>query len=253
MAQVILLGTGAAWSGPDRENTFMLVRGETTNLLIDCGGSPTQRLAQVGVMPDEIDHIILTHNHPDHIYGLPLLLLNAWMAGRKAPILIYGPAGTIRSVRKLLQAMEFKTLPNFTPIKYHTVIPNSITALPPIGEFDVSAAPTRHYVPTMALCITERATGKRFAYSADTSPDKSVVELARDANVFLHEATLLDESSAGHSSAQEAGAQAAAANVGELVLIHVPPNVRPLRWCRAAQETFQGKVRVAKDFDIVNF
>jgi len=83
MAQVILLGTGAAWSGPDRENTFMLVRGKTTNLLIDCGGSPTQRLAQIGVKPNEIDHIVLTHNHPDHIYGFPLLMLNAWMAGRK--------------------------------------------------------------------------------------------------------------------------------------------------------------------------
>lgn len=253
MAKVILLGTGAAWSGPDRENTFMLVRGETTNLLIDCGGSPTQRLAHVGVKPNEIDYIILTHNHPDHIYGLPLLLLNAWMAGRRAAIHIYGLKGTIRSVRKLLQAMDFNLLPNFTPLKYHTVIPNSITELPPIGEFDVSAAPTKHYVPTLALRVTERATGKRFAYSSDTSPNQSIIDLACNVDLFFHEATLLGESSEGHSSAQEAGAEAAAANVGRLVLVHVPPNVKPKRWREAAQESFHGQVMVAKDFDVVTF
>jgi ribonuclease BN (tRNA processing enzyme) len=149
--------------------------------------------------------------------------------------------------------MEFKLLPNFTPIKYHPVTPNSITDLPPMGEFDVSAVPTKHFVPTMAVRVTERATGKRFAYSADTSPDRGVVELARDVDVFMHEATLLGESSEGHSSAEEAGVEAAAANAGELILVHVPPNVKPKQWRQAARESFAGKVKVAKDFDVVRF
>lgn len=253
MAQVILLGTGAAWSGPDRENTFMLVRGETTNVLIDCGGSPTQRLAHVGVNPAQVDHIILTHNHPDHIYGFPLLLLNAWMAGRKNAINVYALPDTIRSARKMLLALDFRLLPNFTPIKYHTITPNSVTALPRMGEFDISAVPTTHFVPTLALRITDRATGKAFAYSSDTSPDKNVVAIARDAKLFFHEATMLDESKAGHSSACEAGQEAAEANVGKLILIHVPPNVRPSKWRAAAHENFPRAVVVARDFDTFEF
>ncbi len=253
MAQIILLGTGSAWSGPDRENTFMLVRGESTNVLIDCGGSPTQRLAQVGVKPSEIDHIILTHNHPDHIYGFPLLLMNAWMAGRKTPLHVYGLKGTIRSARKMLSALDFRLLPNFMKIKYHVVVPNSVTTLPPIGEFDIAVAPTMHFVPTLALRFTERATGKVFAYSSDTAPSPNVVDIARGANIFLHEATMLDTSSEGHSSAVEAGQEAAAAQVGELVLVHVPPDVRPTKWRAAAKENFHGKVVVAKDFDVIEF
>jgi ribonuclease Z len=253
MAQVILLGTGAAWSGPDRENTFMLVRGKTTNVLIDCGGSPTQRLAHVGISPAEIDHIILTHNHPDHIYGFPLLLLNAWMAGRKAPLNVYGLKATIRSARKMLQALDFNLLPHFTPIKYHTIIPNSITALPQIGEFDISASPTKHFVPTLALRITDRTTGESFAYSSDTSPHNNVVDIARDVKFLFHEATMLDKSAEGHSSALEAGEEAQKANVGELILIHVPPNVRPHKWRAAAKQNFRGKVVVAKDFDTFEF
>lgn len=253
MAQVILLGTGAAWSGPDRENTFLLVRGKDTNVLIDCGGSPTQRLAQVGLSPADVDHIILTHNHPDHMYGLPLLLLNAWMAGRKTALHVYGLKNTISSARRLLKALDFKLLPNFTPIRYHTITPNSVTALPQIGEFDVSAAPTKHFVPTLALRFTDRATGESFAYSSDTSPHKNVVEISRDVKLLFHEATLLGESSEGHSSAEEAGQEAAAANVSKLVLLHVPPNVQPQKWRAAAKASFQGKVVVANDFDMFEF
>lgn len=253
MAQVILLGTGAAWSGPDRDNTFMLVRGKTTNVLIDCGGSPTQRLGHVGVKPDQVDHIILTHNHPDHIYGFPLLLLNAWMSGRREPINVYGLVGTLRSARKILDALEFNLLPDFTPLEYHTIVLNSLSSLPPIGEFDISAAPTTHFVPTVALRITERDTGAVFAYSSDTSPNPYVVALARDAKLFMHEATTLDQPKQGHSSAGEAGAEAALANVDKLVLLHLPPDVEPQKWRDAAQKNFHGKVIVAKDFDTFEF
>jgi ribonuclease Z len=253
MAQVTLLGTGAAWSGPDRENTFMLVRGNSTNVLIDCGGGPTQRLAQVGVTPAEIDHIILTHNHPDHIYGFPLLLLNAWMEGRKAVINVYGLKDTIRSARDMLKALDFHLLPKFTPLKYHTIKPNSITPFPPTGEFEISGAPTKHFVPTLALRVKNRMTGESFAYSADTSPHRNVVELARGAKILLHEATMLTESKEGHSTALEAGEEAAKAHVGELILIHVPPDVQPKEWRAAAKKNFSGKVVVARDFDTFEF
>lgn len=253
MAQVILLGTGAAWSGPHRENTFMLVRGESTNVLIDCGGSPTQRLAQVGVNPAEIDHVILTHNHPDHIYGFPLLMLNAWMAGRKKVLHVYGLKSTIRSARNMLKALDFHLLPRFITIKYHTITPNSITTLPKMGEFDIQGAPTKHFVPTLALRITERATGHSFAYSSDTSPDQNVVEIARGTRFLIHEATMLNKSAEGHSSAIEAGQAAAAAEVNQLVLLHVPPDVSPPKWRAAAKENFKGKVTVADDFDTFDF
>lgn len=253
MAQVILLGTGAAWSGPNRENTFMLVRGESTNVLIDCGGSPTQRLAHLGVLPSEIDHVILTHNHPDHIYGFPLLMLNAWMAGRKKPLRVYGLKSTIRSAKNMLKALDFHLLPKFMPITYHVVTPNSITTLPKMGEFDIQGAPTKHFVPTLALRITERATGESFAYSSDTSPDPMVVEIAKGTKFLMHEATMLDRSGEGHSSAIEAGQEAAAAQVNELILLHVPPDVSPPKWKAAAKENFKGKVTVANDFDTFEF
>jgi ribonuclease Z len=253
MAQVIALGTGSAWSGPARENTFLLVRGATTNLLIDVAGSPAQRLAQIGLSPAQIDHIILTHNHPDHIYGFPILMLNAWMAGRKTPLHVYGMADAIRSAKALLRAVSFREWPNFFRVQYHIVAPNSAAELPPIGEFEIKATTGKHFVPTMALRVTNRVTGKCFAYSADTAPYHNIVEIAHDADFLLHEATQLDESKEGHSSAVEAGEAAAQANVKALILIHVPPDVQPEKWRRAAKQKFRGRVRVAKDFDRIEF
>ncbi|HZQ10802.1 MAG TPA: MBL fold metallo-hydrolase [Anaerolineae bacterium] len=253
MAQITLLGTGSAWSGPGRENTYFLVRGATTNLLIDCAGSPAQRLAQVGVSPAAIDHIILTHNHPDHIYGFPILMLNAWMAGRKNPLHVYGLKETVQSARALLRAVDSKAWPNFFKIKYHTVTPNSIQHLPQIGEFDVAATSSVHFVPTIALRVTERATGRAFAYSADTSPNPNIVEIAREAHFLLHEATTWNTPSEGHSSASEAGVIAAEAHVDELILLHVPPSVDPQKWREAAQQNFHGRVSVASDFDTYSF
>ncbi len=122
-----------------------------------------------------------------------------------------------------------------------------------IAEFDILGAPTSHFVPTLALRFTDRNTGNTIAYSSDTAPDANVVALAKDADVFLHEATLLDTSSAGHSNAYEAGVDAAAANVRELVLLHVPPNVNPAQWREAANANFPGKVTVARDFDVIDF
>lgn len=253
MAQLILLGTGAAWSGPARENTFLLVRGATTNLLVDVAGSPAQRLAQVGIGPHEIDHILLTHNHPDHIYGFPILMLNAWMAGRRASLHVYGLADAIRSAKALMNAVSFREWPNFFKIKYHVVAINSKATLPRIDEFEICAMHGKHFVPTMGLRVTNRVTGKCFAYSADTSPHENIVALARGADYFLHEATQLDESKEGHSSAVEAGQAAAAAGVKRLILIHVPPQVQPPKWKRAAKQNFRGTVRVAQDFDVIEF
>jgi ribonuclease BN (tRNA processing enzyme) len=128
-----------------------------------------------------------------------------------------------------------------------------VTHLPAIGEFDISAASTRHFVPTLALRVTDRRTGSSFAYSSDTSPAENVVELARGSPIFLHEATMLDTPGEGHSSALEAGQEAAAARAGELILLHVPPDVRPEEWRAAARVNFRGKVSVAKDFDSFEF
>lgn len=255
MAQVILLGTGAALSDADRENTYLVVQGETSSILVDCAGSPTQRLLKANVPLDSIDHLILTHHHPDHIYGLSVLLLDLWLAGRKKVLHIHGLAETLRAARGMMHAFEWERWNEhgFFPVEFHTVPNKGIALIIVSPEFSVSTAPTEHLLPTIATRFVSMSSGKSIVYTSDTQVCEAVVALACDADILLHESTTVERAVMGHSSARQAGEQATRASVKELVLVHLPPegDVDVLR--SAASSTFCGKVLVGKDFMRIKF
>ncbi len=252
MAQVILLGSGAALSDAARENMYLVVRGEQASILIDCAGSPVQRLLKARVELDSIDHIILTHAHPDHLYGLPVFLMDLWLAGRKKLLHIHGLSETTRAARALMDAFdwdEWRGL-GFYPVEFHdlALMDNGIGLILSTGEFSVSAARTVHVVPSIGLRVVSKESGKTLVYSSDTEKCDAVVELARGADLLLHEATTLDRATIGHSSARQAGSQAQHAGAKTLVLVHLPPNTDVQKIRAAAQKSFKGRVVVAKDF-----
>ncbi|MDI6883890.1 MAG: ribonuclease Z [Hadesarchaea archaeon] len=70
--------------------------------------------------------------------------------------------------------------------------------------------------------------GRKIVYAGDTRPSEHIIELARDADVLIHDCTLADElaekaAESAHSTPSEAAEVAKQANVRQLVLIHVSP------------------------------
>jgi len=72
--RIVVLGSAAAVSSATRDNNFLAFVNHKDVLLIDCAGSPYQKLLKAGLNPERLKGIILTHAHPDHIYGLPSLV-----------------------------------------------------------------------------------------------------------------------------------------------------------------------------------
>jgi ribonuclease Z len=255
MAKVTLLGTGAALSDAKRENTYMIVQGDQTAVLVDCAGSPTQRLLKAGVPLERVGHIILTHHHPDHMYGLSVLLLDLWLQGRKDALHLYGLVQTLDAAKGIMQAFEWERWQehDFYPVEFHPV-PNKPTEWNCItSEFAIASAPTKHLLPTIAVRFVSKTSKKAIAYSSDTMVCDEVVSLAQDASILFHEATTVDEPLVGHSSARQAGAQAQRANAEKLVLVHLPPNGDTAALRSAARSAFDGPVVVSKDFDRFSF
>ncbi len=257
MAKLILLGSGAALSDAKRENMYLVVQGKESAILVDVAGSPVQRLLKAGIPLNSIDHVIITHYHPDHLYGLPILMMDMWLSRRKKVLHLYGLPETIRVAQAVLEAFDWKAWHNrdFFPTEFHTLdVPqNGIASVLETLDLKITATRTKHFVPTIALKFLARPSGKAIAYSSDTAVSDAIVEISRGADILIHEATTVDEESDGHTNAKQAGAQAQRAGVKKLVLVHLPPNGSVAKLRAAATKTFDGQVIVGKDFMKIPF
>lgn len=250
MAALTLLGTGAALSDAHRENTYLVVRDSKSSFLVDCAGSPTQRLLKVGVSLDSLEQIVLTHHHPDHIYGLPVLLLDLWLAGRKNVLHLYGLDETLRAVRGMMKAFQWERwqAQGFFPVEFHRVPRKENATLFQSPQFSVVSTPGKHLLPSIAVRVQANGSGRSFTYSSDTMATQTVADLASGTDLFFHEATTVRRALPGHSSARQAGEQARKAGVKKLVLVHLPPDIGAKELESAAAAKFAGPIVVGRDF-----
>jgi ribonuclease Z len=75
MPKLIILGSSNSIPDEKHDNTHMVLLGKNSKILIDCPNNPIIRLQQVNINVLDLTDIILTHFHPDHVSGLPLLLI----------------------------------------------------------------------------------------------------------------------------------------------------------------------------------
>lgn len=250
MARLTILGSAAAVPDMDHENAYMVLEGERGALLIDCAGSPLARLPVAGVDFDKLSSLIITHHHPDHIYGVPSLLLGLRMHGRRVPLDIFGTQQSLAVIWGTMDLLGWRKWPNPFPVRRHEVEMTEGALVIDSDEFEVRATPTKHSLPSIGLRIVSKATGRVLAYSSDTEPCDAFVRLAHDADILIHEST---GDYAGHSTGTQAGAVAGCCGARMLVLIHYPidADLKALRW--EAEKEFGGPVEVAEDFAVYVF
>jgi len=110
MLKATLLGCGGMMPLKERALTSLMVSLNGRNILIDCGEGTQIQARAFGLSIKQIDTILLTHYHGDHICGLPGLLLSMGNNGRTEPVLIAGPVGLTRVIsacRSIAQELPF--------------------------------------------------------------------------------------------------------------------------------------------------
>jgi ribonuclease Z len=251
MPKLIFLGTANAVPDDYHENTHMAIVGKERLMLIDCVDKPVVRLRQAGLEFQDLTDVILTHFHPDHVSGVPTLLMQSWLLGRRNLLNIYGLAYTLDRVEKWLDFYEWGTWPNFFPVNFHRLPEKEMTPVLTSREICVYASPVRHLVPTIGIRIEFPLAKKAVAYSCDTEPCDEVVRLAKDVDALIHEATGVMQ---GHSSAAQAGEIAKKAMAKELYLIHYRTlNQEPGQLVQDAMQTYQGQVTLAQELTSLEF
>ena len=222
--------TGGACAG------YLLEEGQT-RVLIDCGHAVSSFIGR-HVDYNRLDAIVLTHLHDDHqadVYALRQAIAIDLRLGLRQGRM---PVWSLDQ-----PAAEWERLQMPFALETHRYAPGDGFT---VGELAFATAPTIHALPCAALRVT--GGGRTFVFSADTAPSPVVTEHARDADLFLCEATYRRPGDGPvniHLAAAEAGAMAAAAGVRRLLLTHFHPRQDPEAQAALAREAYGGPCEAA--------
>ena len=240
--KLTIVGCAGTFPGPDAACSSYLLEHDGFRLLIDAGNGSTGALQKsVGLL--DLDAVIISHLHGDHYLDLVTYTYarRYHPAGSPGCLPVFGPrdirahvAGAFgRPVDDLLDAVY----------EFHPVSGDGRIA---VGPFEIDLAQVNHPVETYAMRL--RAGARTVAYSADTGACDALVKTARDADVFLCEASYLDGDDNPpniHLTGKEAAEHAGRAGVGKLVLTHLVPWGDPDRTLAEARAAFPGDLDVA--------
>ncbi|MFL7791669.1 MAG: MBL fold metallo-hydrolase [Anaerolineae bacterium] len=245
MAKVVTLGTAAVVRDRAHAHTYMALCGERGFYLIDCADSPVLRIREAGLALEDLRGLIITHFHPDHVLGVPILLIEASILGRTDPLPIYGIQDVMDRYNTLMDLFRRDEWPGFFDTPCHVVSEGEGALVLDDDDFYITATPVKHVVPNIGLRVKSKHGGGVAAYSSDTAPCDAVVKLAQDADILIHEAA---GSTPGHSSVVQAGEVARRAGARRLVLVHYRPAPHKYNlWIEEAAEVFDGPVELAQD------
>ena len=101
---LVITGSGAALPVPERGNAGAAVVVDGAIVQIDCGRRTMDNQLLAGINPIDVDHVVFTHLHFDHIGEFGYFPICSWAGGRQTPIDVFGPLGTEAMVKGLMQA-----------------------------------------------------------------------------------------------------------------------------------------------------
>jgi ribonuclease BN (tRNA processing enzyme) len=231
-----VIGHWGAYPGPGDATSCYLLRSGGSSVLLDCGSGALAAL-QSYLPLQEVDAVILSHYHADHIADLGCLQYAARIdmdLGRRHKILpIYGHTGS----------------EGFGKLSYHSCtvgMPYDGASELRIGPFTFTFAPTVHPDPCYAIKVAVGTS--TIVYTGDSGASDSVAGFAHGADLFICEASLYDAYQGripGHMSSGEAGAIAHKACVGKLMITHLPHFGNHAELLAEAANAFGGETLLA--------
>jgi ribonuclease Z len=249
-------GTSGAIPSAARDNTALAFYSPAEVVLVDCSGSPYQKILKAGLDPMRVSSLIVTHRHVDHLYGLPSLAHNLGLAGRRAALHVYALPETMPFLQGFMALFPLEAKMPYR-IELHEIPTKEGYPVLQAQGLRVLSTPVKHGAPNIGLRVELDAPAERgtVVYSCDTSPCPSLIALARGTDILIHEATFLHSDAAraasdGHTTGRQAGEVAAKAGAKRLILCHfeAPLHDRIDELLREARQTYGGPVEIPKEF-----
>ncbi|MDJ0957884.1 MAG: MBL fold metallo-hydrolase [Arenicellales bacterium] len=192
--QLQFIGCGDAFGSGGRFNTCFHLNGKRTNFLIDCGASSLIAMKKLAIAQNDIQAILFTHFHADHFGGLPFFILDSqFFTKRTQPLTIAGPKGLEDWYMRVMETAfpgSSQTKQRFD-IKLKELQNEQTNE---IGELRVTPYPVNHGNPGGPfVALRVEVENRIITYSGDTEWTDTLIEAARNADLFIAEAYFRDK------------------------------------------------------------
>lgn len=225
---------------------------------MDVGPGSVERMRRLGINPNAVQRVLITHYHVDHVVDLPVMVkLRAYdRSGSKAEhprkLHIYGPRGLTRFVDELIFRNAYlsylKELGCARYLVLHEVWEGLVEES---GGLRVSASPVEHFE---GVAYRVEVEGVSLVYSGDTVPDERLLKLAEGVDVLIHECSFPEPQLLGKHTSDKALARIAARLKPRLLIaVHLYPPMEEKEEAlkRTLEEVSGGRAVVARDMEVI--
>jgi ribonuclease BN (tRNA processing enzyme) len=219
--RVTIIGCGDAFGAGGQLQTSFHVTSRASTFLIDCGTTTLIGMRRLGLQPNDIDMVCVTHLHGDHFGGLPWLLLDAqFVSNRKRPLTVTGPKGT---EERFLTAAE-ALYPNITKncggfdlnfIAYDERVPLKLNGV------SITAFEVVHPSGAPPYALRFELEGKVIGFTGDTGWTDNFLPAAEGADLFISECFQYDVNLPIHLDYKTIDANYERLNAKRVLLTHM--------------------------------
>ena len=222
---ICCIGTGDAFGSGGRLNSCFHLNCPDGQILLDCGCSSLIGMQRTGVIPAEIDTVVISHLHGDHFGGIPYLLLEGKYASQRTrPLTLIGPTGLQHRVEAATEALYPGILgQKFTfPVEYHVLNPKKILQ---INSLKIECFRVKHGTSKHVYGLRLGVAGKIISYTGDTEWTDTLMPLAKGSDLLISECFAYDQPVPSHLDYLTLLQKRKQLDCRKLVLTHMGPEM----------------------------
>lgn len=290
--EITFLGTGAMVPTAERNHCSFLLEYRDEGIMFDCGEGTQRQLKKAKISPAKITKILISHWHGDHVLGIPGLIQTMAACEYSKTLDIYGPIGSKEFFSKMFNSfildakisvkvhevnegvffenewfkLEAKPLRHSSRCLAFSFIEKDRRRINMdyMKKFALQQHPIMKELQNgkdiewkgnkiKADDATFVVKGKKIVYVADTALCMGAVDIAKDADILICEATLAEDMKdkaeiSKHLTSSQAGEIAKEAGVKKLILTHFSPRYKTVTHIRDEAKKVFKNVSCAKDF-----
>lgn len=236
--KLTIIGCWGGYPAVNSASSSYLLEKDGYQIMLDFGSGALAKVQQY-INVTDIDAVLVSHYHADHIADIGVLqhaiLVENYLSQTEKAVPIYGHKEN---------EFEFSKLEH----DYTEGIPYRADDVVKLGPFFIRFLKTRHSVPCYGMRITDGTS--TIVYTADSAYQDEWIKFSQDADLLLADTNFYaeqDGTEAGHMTSEEVGTIAANANVKQLLLTHLPHYGNHDQLLTEAAKMYSGKITLAKE------